>query len=99
MENDELLIIQTPNGEARAELLAVFEVGDESNSREYIALIPSMYLDGTEYENKEIVIFRRGEVEGANTILCGIESDEEYEEASNALAALLEQFEQEEADE
>lgn len=91
---EEFLIINTPNGEVKASLLSAFEIGDEPNIREYIAVIPSMYLDGTEYEHKEIVIYRCGEVEGEDTLLYGIDSEEEYEEASRALAALLEKIEQ-----
>ncbi|HCB94514.1 MAG TPA: hypothetical protein DEP65_01815 [Ruminococcus sp.] len=92
--NEDYVIINTPKGDVKADILSLFEVGSEPNVRQYIALIPSRYLaDDSEYEYKEIIIYRCGEQDGEDTLLYGIEDEAEYDEASRALAALLDEAE------
>lgn len=86
MEN-ETIIFDTPDGQVEVNVVAVYEIEDKS----YIAVVPTALMNKGE---PEILVYRYTEVED------GIElmdiSDEEFEQAREALEAILEEEDTEE---
>lgn len=75
--------------ELECQVISIFE----ANGRDYIALLP---LEGEEYENGEVYLYRYDEDEEGNPLLDNIESEDEYEAAADAFDEILDEEEYDE---
>lgn len=75
--------------ELECQVIMIFEVND----RDYIALLP---LEGEEYENGEVFLYRYSEDEEGNPELDNIETEEEYDMVADAFDEILDDEEYDE---
>lgn len=90
-EGEELTVTLTldDGSELECVVLTIFEAAD----KEYIALLP---LDGNEYEDGEVFLYRYSEDADGTPNLDNILSDEEYEIVADAFDELLDDAEYDE---
>ena len=90
-ENEEMTVTLTleDGSDLECVVLTIFEAGD----RDYIALLP---LDGKEFEEGEVFLYRYSEDADGNPELDNIISDEEYEIVADAFDELLDEAEYDE---
>ena len=90
-ENEEMTVTLTLDDGSDLEcvVLTIFEAGDH----DYIALLP---LDGNEYEDGEVFLYRYKENADGTPELDNIISDEEYEIVADAFDELLDEAEYDE---
>lgn len=84
---DIVVTLSLEDGDVDCSIISIFEAGD----REYIALLP-------ENSQEEVYLYRYSEDADGNPSLDNIESDEEYEIASDAFDELLDNEEFDELD-
>lgn len=75
--------------ELECQVIMIFEVND----RDYIALLP---MEGEEYENGEVFLYRYDEDEEGNPMLDNIESEDEYDAVADAFDEILDSEEYDE---
>lgn len=90
-ENEEMTVTLTLDDGSDLEcvVLTIFEAGEN----DYIALLP---LDGNEYEDGEVFLYRYRENADGTPELDNIISDEEYEIVADAFDELLDEAEYDE---
>lgn len=90
-EDDELFVTLEldDDQELECQVIMIFEVND----RDYIALLP---LEGEEYENGEVFLYRYDEDEEGNPMLDNIESEDEYDAVADAFDEILDEEEYDE---
>ena len=90
-EEEEMTVTLTLDDDSEIEcvVLNIFSAGD----REYIALLP---MEGAESEEGEVYLYRYTKDAAGNPKLDNIETDEEYEIASDAFDELLDSMEYDE---
>ncbi|MCM1105641.1 MAG: DUF1292 domain-containing protein [Blautia sp.] len=93
--DDIRVTLELDTGEVECEILTIFEAGD----RDYIALMP-LDPDGGENETGEVYLYRYAEDGEGLPEITMIESDEEYETASDRFDEILDEnlFEEMEED-
>ena len=91
MEQEEVTVtLNLDDGsELECVVLTIFEAGQ----REYIALLP---MDGDEFEEGEVYLYRYSEDWKGNPSLENIEDDDEYELVADAFDELLDEQEYDE---
>ena len=91
MEQEEVTVtLNLDDGsELECVVLTIFEAGQ----REYIALLP---MDGDEFEEGEVYLYRYSEDGKGNPSLENIEDDDEYELVADAFDELLDEQEYDE---
>lgn len=86
---DTVTLTLDDNSELECIVINIFQAGD----REYIALLPT---EGIEAEEGTVYLYRYEEDEQGNPNLTNIETDEEYEIASDAFDEMLDNAEYDE---
>lgn len=91
MEQEEMTVTLSldDGSELECVVLTIFEAGQ----RDYIALLP---MDGAEFEEGEVYLYRYSEDENGNPNLENIEDDDEYEVVADAFDELLDEQEYDE---
>lgn len=89
VDRDTVTLTLEDDKELECIVIGIFPAGD----KEYIALLP---MEGIEAEEGEVYLYRYEEDEAGNPNLSNIESDEEYEIASDAFDEMLDSAEYDE---
>ncbi|MDY5576948.1 MAG: DUF1292 domain-containing protein [Lachnospiraceae bacterium] len=89
MDDEMYVTLQLDNQSVESVVITIFEAG----GRDYIALLPTEQIDG---EEGEVFIYRYSEDEQGNPSLENIQSDEEFEIASDRFDEWLDEQEYEE---